>query len=189
MQSQSQLTFLDLAGASIGNDGLANIVEGIKYSISLRVLNLSFNTITSQGSKFVAEVMGKSTIKKLDLSQNPLGDTFKTELNLSTKYRFFLQSYLNFSKCNFLGQGTAIFFEALKKDACLSTLILDECKIDKGEYEAFSLYFHNNSSIKSFSLKNSNLGDTGVEELGIGISENNCLKELYLAGNLITVYI
>lgn len=188
VENHLQLTILDLQGASIGNEGFALIYNGLIQAKSLKVLNLGLNLITATSNKILCEMMGKSAIKRLDLSQNNIHDQFKFELEASTKNRIFLQSHLNLSKCNFIGPGMFTLFDALKKDTSLINLILDEAKFLSDEYQSLRIFLSGNTSLKSLSLKACNLGNKGAEAIAEGIAENTFIHELIISDNRIFVF-
>ena len=184
-----QLTILDLKFVSLGDKGIAIIHEGIIKSNTLRVLNLAHNTFTSVSNPTLVDIMGRSGIRRLDLSQNFLGDTLKYELNKSTKERIFLQSQLNLGNCGFSSIGASILFEVLIKDPCLDTLVLDGQKFNDKDFMLLSEFLSNSTSLKVFSLKSSELGDNGAAAIAIGIVDNPFINELHLADNKIMVMV
>ncbi len=184
---QHQLTVLDLGGASIGNDGIGLIHEGVMRAKSLRILNLSFNMISSGADKALTEIMSRSSVKRLDLSQNPLGDQFKFDLSESTQIRAFLQSHINLTKCGFHGLGMTSLLEACRKDNALAYLWLDECKVVQEEVPVFRGFLAGNVALRSLSVRCSGLGNRGAEAIAEGLNENNALFELYLSGNRVSV--
>jgi len=188
LEFTKQLTFLDLKGASIGNEGLKVLLEGLKKSKSLMVLNLSFNLISSQANKLVCELMGKSSVKRLDLSQNNLNTKFGLELLNFTYSIIFLQTHLNFGYCGFTHRGITKFIEAIRKDTCLIDLNLDGCRFFEDELFCLSDLISHNGSLHVLSLKSCALMDRGVDAIIKGFPNNMFLTKLYLASNQITVF-
>ncbi len=187
LQRHQLMVLLDLGGASIGDEGLALIRDGVVKSLTLRILNLSFNVISSASDKVLIDIMGRSGVRRLDLSQNPLGDQFKFDLDASTKSRLFFQTHLNLSRCEFSGCGAMMLLDACKKDTCLNTFTLEECKIVPEELPFLRSFVSGNSALQIFSLKSCGFGNPGVEALAEGMAKNFCLLELYLCGNRISV--
>ncbi len=187
LQQSQQLIFLDVRGAGLGNQGLECLLQGVKKARFLRVLNVAFNGITGEASKQVAELMGRTAVKRLDLSQNPLGEQFKHELNASTRTVIFLQSHLDLSSCGFTRLGTSELFDALRKDTCLLNLTLDGIHVEDEELDTISAFLSNNGGLRSFSLQSSQLGDKGARAVAEGLVDNGFLLELYLSRNKISV--
>jgi len=187
LKNHFQITFLDLNAASIGNEGLFLIQEGLKHTPSLKALNLCFNLLTSEASETLTDIMGKTNIKKLNLSQNHLGDHFKYKLFESTKNRIFLQTHLNFSRCKFTEEGMPKFFSALRKNGVLKSLVLDFSKYYEKDLYCFGTLMQNNQSLASLCIKGCKIGDKGLEHLASALLINSFLKELIVSNNGITV--
>ncbi len=183
------LTFLDLRGAGIGNEGLYYILDGIKVSRSLKVLNLSLNQITAVGSLLVVDVMSKSSVKQLDISENQLGNVFRSELYKYSLDQPFQLTQLSMCACGLASPGMQELFDALRKAPYLSKLELDDVKYDEYEFQQIKHFLSGNTALKSFSCRICALGDRGVKLIAEALAENLVLEELYLSGNKIGVLI
>ena len=187
LRQSAQLTFLDLKGAGIGNDGLAYILEGLKQSKSVRVFNLAFNMINSAGSSLVIEVLANSPIKRLDVSQNALGRAFRVELSKYMQNRQYSLTHLSLSSCGLVSPGMGELFEALRKGPYISVLDLDDTHYEENELPCIKAFLSHNTTVKSFSMKTCTLGDSGARVFAEAFSENCLLEELYLCNNRISV--
>jgi len=177
------LTFLDLKGTCIGNNGLKCIVNGIKMSRSLKYLNVSSNEITHISSYILYDLICESSLDKIDLSNNNLGNQFIKE---APKNKYFSQSsitHLNLSGCGLEGNGFVKFFGELRKMRFLSVLEIDEISIKPDEHNSVYNMLSANKILKKLYMSKSNLSSNILTELGKGLYENNTLEELYLSEN------
>ena len=85
------MLFLNLKGCLLGNEGVANLSEGLAFNNSLLGLNLRANLFTSKGLNKLVQSLPIS-IKKLDIGENKIKDegvTFLCEYVLSANKMVF----------------------------------------------------------------------------------------------------
>lgn len=65
---------LQMEGNNMGDSVLSGFMEGMKYNISLRFMNLSHNNITAVGAKYIKHYLrDNSSLRVLFLHWNQLG--------------------------------------------------------------------------------------------------------------------
>ena len=154
LEVHQQLVILDLQETGIGDEGIKVLRNALMWTKVLRVINLSYNKITAKSNCLLVEIMGRSRIKRLNLSGNELTDDFKFELSrLPTKFCFY-QSHLNLSNCGFTNNGSIILFDIFKKNTYLKELIMNEYEFDTTEFTPLNNYLTGNCVLRSICLKN-----------------------------------
>jgi len=180
------LTFLDLKGAGIGNNGAKMLLDGLKATKTLKVLNLAFNNLTAEGSMIICDIITLTSIKRLDLSQNSLGNLFRAELARIVIERQIPQTHLSFSSCGFSSPGIIDLLNSFKRGPYLSYLELDEIKYEEKEMDSLKWFIANSSQLNYLSCARCKLGDAGAKLIGDALLENTGLEYLNLARNSIT---
>ena len=176
------LTFLDLKGAAIGTQGLRYVLNGVLLCKQIRVLNIAFNNLNATSYSLLIDLMTVTTLKQLDISENPLGDGFLTEF-LDVKESITLK-YLAMSSCEFTNASG--LFNMIKKGVSLEHVEIDCVKYDDQGFTQLSSYLSNTSLLISLSKANCLLGDYGIEIATRGVSNNYTLEEINISGNKIT---
>lgn len=64
---------MNVGGTSLGNEGLAHLVSGLRENKTLVFLNLAGNAITHRTVEMLMRVMVSTRIMDLNLSSNRLG--------------------------------------------------------------------------------------------------------------------
>lgn len=184
LKQSLQLTFLDLKGASIGNDGLTFLLAGLKMSRSVKDVNLCFNNLT--GTSTVADLILKTYIKRLTLDENPLGRQFVGEFFRGSQDQEFYLSHLSLGACELRSPGLAELFAALRKGLYLSHLKLDTVGYDEFELRHLGWFLMNCVTLKEFSTANCMFGDEGMRVVAEAFTEHSCIESLNLCHNKIT---
>jgi hypothetical protein len=155
------LTFLDLKNAGIGNEGLNYLLKGLKACNSVKYLNLSLNTLEAAAYPLIVDLLLKVRLKRLDLSQNLLGNSFLPLFSQDVKDTYFLLSQLSLSSCKFSNASLSYLFDALKRGVSLEHLAIDDIKYDQDSLKKLGQFISSASVLKSISSGNSMLGDIG----------------------------
>lgn len=74
LKTNKVLTFLNISGNAIGNEGLLSLVSGLKGNKILEFLGIANNDISFNGIQALMEVIPSTIIKDLDISMNPLNN-------------------------------------------------------------------------------------------------------------------
>eukprot|EP00826_Nyctotherus_ovalis_P019413 TRINITY_DN15987_c0_g2_i1.p1 TRINITY_DN15987_c0_g2~~TRINITY_DN15987_c0_g2_i1.p1 ORF type:complete len:313 (+),score=64.94 TRINITY_DN15987_c0_g2_i1:561-1499(+) len=184
LKQSLQLTFLDLKGASIGNDGLTFLLAGLKVSRSVKDVNLCFNNLT--GTSTVVDLILKTYIKRLTLDENPLGRHFVAEFYRASQDQEFYLSHLSLSACELRSPGLGELFASLRKGLYLTHLRLDAAGYDDFELRHLGWFLMNCATIKEFSTASCMFGDEGMGVVAEAFTEHSYIESLNLCHNKIT---
>ena len=212
LNSNQNLTFLDLSFCHIGNEGIKFLSESIKnhqgireveffsleafgsegikyFSESLKnnkfltKIDLNSNYINDDGIKFFVESLKlNSTLKILDLSFNRLEDK---SLKYFSKFLSTNNSLkiLNFSENNFDTAGMKLLSDSLSSNKSLEELNLSRNQLSKMEMKAFSEFLKFNKTLKVLDLKENMVGNGGVEYIFENLKQNQHLESLNVSEN------
>eukprot|EP00826_Nyctotherus_ovalis_P013901 TRINITY_DN13824_c0_g1_i2.p1 TRINITY_DN13824_c0_g1~~TRINITY_DN13824_c0_g1_i2.p1 ORF type:complete len:321 (+),score=67.35 TRINITY_DN13824_c0_g1_i2:1090-2052(+) len=186
LKKTSVLTFLDLKSAGIGYEGLYYLLKGFRVCSSVKFLNLALNTLETAAHPLILELILKMRLKRLDLSQNMLGNSFLAVFNQTVRDTHFVVAQLSLSCCGFSGAGMSLLFEALKRGVALEDLVIEDAKYDEESLKKLALFISSTSLLKSFSSANCSLGDTGMRVVSGGFAENYSIEAVNFSGNRIT---
>ena len=185
LRATRQLIFLDLAGAGIGNEGFAYVLNGLRKNMSLKVLNLVCNNIDGQGSENLFTLIVKTMVKHVDLSQNPLGDSFIAEMLPRMKDTQFFLTHLGLRFCDLASPGIGKLFSILRRGLFLVNLDLDGIKCDETEIGYIGWLMINCYSLCNFSLTRCNFGDNGIKYISEGFRPKTVIQYINLSHNKI----
>ncbi|KAI4878291.1 hypothetical protein NFI96_007102 [Prochilodus magdalenae] len=118
---------------------------------SIEMLRLKKCGVTRVGCDFLASVLSSDTanLKELTLSQNDIGDS-----------------------------GFRVIADVLKRPSCkLDTLKVNNCKLTEHSCTALASALQANSVLKTVSLSNNDIQDSGVKLLATGLKDPQCKLE------------
>lgn len=185
LKSSALLTFLDLKGAGIGNEGALHVLNGLLGNRSIKVLNLCMNNINGAGSSIIIDMMVKSLLKRLDVSQNPLGNEFIAELHTHMEKLQFMLTHLSLSSCGFINLLEKLLVP-LKGGIFLEKVDLSGANFEEADLTSITSFITGYSALKSFSLADCHLGDRGAVCVAGGLGESCAIEHLNLSRNRIT---
>lgn len=186
LRNTVQLTFIDLRGAGIGNEAFRVLAEGVKKCKSLRMVDVALNNIDSGCLVPVIEMIANSSIKRLDLSQNPLGNTFILEMAKRIPMERFSLTHLCLSHCDFTSPALCQLFITLKKDRFLEHLEARGATYGEQDLKSASWFLTSSSTLKNFDAAHCGFGDVGVKRFAEGFVPAYMLQRLEFCGNKIT---
>ena len=212
--SLKNISKLDLRSNNLGDEKTSIISDYIKENnISLKVLNLQSNNITSIGCKSISEMLEKNKyLKIINLAGNPL--SFKGVKyicnSISLNLNVLEELLLNYTKCNdycsndiynmlikntklkilslignnFNNKGINLILSSLKLNKTLKSLSIGDNK--NKNYKAYNnlySYLKFNNSLISLDIKSSKINDKILTKLGKSLFNNNKLFYLNLIDN------
>ncbi|XP_058616567.1 protein NLRC5 isoform X2 [Onychostoma macrolepis] len=158
----SHLIELDLTGNDPGQSGvkeLNNLLQDKHYKLkTLRFLS----SAADEACQYAMKVQGKNPLllRELNLSENKLGDTRVNQITALLQDKHCKLNIIHLCKCSITEKQCLILTSALKS---------------------------NSSHLKELNLSGNKLGDGGVENLGVLLSNSQCkLEKLNLCGCSIT---
>ena len=185
--SFKRLVCLTIVGNNMANKDCSKLSEGLKYLKELKILNLSYNSLTDSNiSKIIFEKNNK--IEVLNLKSNNITDIgidmFKEELMKLQNLK-----ELNLYDNQFGDNGFKMLLSILKTLKNLKILTVPNCGIGQLGIAYFAEYFKSNNDSKNTTKKEDEKGDKNNENV-INREEKNDNNNDFLANleclNLIT---
>lgn len=186
LKHTQQLTFLDLNGALICNEGLSYVLKGLLHCKHVKMVNLAFNNLNGAASGTVIDLMIRTSVRRLDLSQNPLRSPFVSAFSDTMQSTTFLLTHLSLSSCGFISPWTKELIRALRKGISLEYLELNEAKFHHSDFDSLTWFVTSMTNLRTLVMVGCELGDEGAKHIGQGLIDNFSITSLNLARNRIT---
>lgn len=179
----SRLQELTIYKNSFSDDAVEALATGLKQpGCSLKALSLAHNIITQRGVGFLAEALQFSTtLTKLNLEDNPIGDSGATALANAFKRETPSPLVILILKQNGItNSGAAALARALTQPQCfLQELYLDKNKIDDQGVSSLVNALEKNSSLKCLQLFENPIREEGAQLLTNVLKVNHTLYDFY----------
>ena len=169
-ENNSPIKTLILKNNKITSEGSVSIVDLIKFSKTLKVLDLSYNELKSEGVKKICNsiIVSNSTscLEQLFLNGNKCNDycaddIFNLLVNNNVKKLKLLSISVNF----FSNKGIDKILSSLRKNNYLEQLCLGENKIDSKAFSNLVNYLKFNRALKILEIKSSRINDESLNEI------------------------
>ena len=169
-ENNSPIKTLILKNNKITSEGSVSIVDLIKFSKTLKVLDLSYNELKSEGVKKICNgiIVSNSTscLEQLFLNGNKCNDycaddIFNLLVNNNVKKLKLLSLSVNF----FSNKGIDKILSCLRKNNYLEQLCLGENKIDSKAFSNLVNYLKFNRALKILEIKSSRINDESLNEI------------------------
>jgi Ran GTPase-activating protein (RanGAP) involved in mRNA processing and transport len=169
-ENNSPIKTLILKNNKITSEGSVSIVDLIKFSKTLKVLDLSYNELKSEGVKKICNgiIVSNSTscLEQLFLNGNKCNDycaddIFNLLVNNNVKKLKLLSLSVNF----FSNKGIDKVLSSLRKNNYLEQLYLGENKIDAKAFSNLVNYLKFNRALKILEIKSSRINDESLNEI------------------------
>ena len=179
---------LILKNNKITQEGSESISELIKFSKTLKLLDLSFNDLKSEGVKKICNSIivtePNSNLEQLFLNGNKCNDycsddIFNLLINKKSKKLKLLSLNLNF----FSNKGIDKILSSLRKNDSLKQLCLSENKIDEKAFNNLVNYLKFNKTLKILEIKSSRINDESLKNIMQIFSDNLSLEKINLNDN------
>ena len=169
-ENNSPIKTLILKNNKITSEGSVSIVDLIKFSKTLKVLDLSYNELKSEGVKKICNgiIVSNSTscLEQLFLNGNKCNDycaddIFNLLVNNNVKKLKLLSLSVNF----FSNKGIDKILSSLRKNNYLEQLYLGENKIDSKAFSNLVNYLKFNRTLKNLEIKSSRINYESLNEI------------------------
>jgi Ran GTPase-activating protein (RanGAP) involved in mRNA processing and transport len=160
LQVNQSLKIIELDGCHLAPEQVVKFVEALINHPKLEHLNLNQNATSSVAIHSIASLLvsGSTTLSKLDLGQQQLGQNEKLDM--------------------------PVFANALKLNSSLIELNLSSDDLDDEDVALIADALVENSTLQRLTLNNNIITDVGIQSLAARLPEMNGLKELWLLDNL-----
>ena len=182
-QSQT-LTYLNLAGTSLGNEGLKCLILGLEHNQVLYYLNLNSNNLKGLIFKEFVQVVVTTKLNEVHLAGNSLDEMASEEVSflLIGVYGYGVLGRLNLGSNMIEPQSAHKIFEAIIKENYLEHLNLESNNL-AGDLEVIERFLQHNRRLRSLNLSNCNLRLDSFLQLCSGLGLNTSLEYLNLSSN------
>ena len=181
----TNLQTLNLSSNSIGSEGAVALAEGLKCCTNLQTLDLHSNSIGSDGAKALAEGLKCCTnLQTLTLGGNSIGSDGAVSLAEELKYCTNLQTLI--LSDNSIGSGGAVALaEGLKYCTNLQTLYLNSNSIGSGGAVALAEGLKYCTNLQTLYLYSNSIGSRAVA-LAEELKHYTNLKNVMIHNNSIS---
>lgn len=183
LSGNSTLEKLDISNNKITEgSGIKSLCKFLKNNTSLKTLNMHHNDISDSGIIKLAEALsGNKTLTHLDLSSCKINSVGMCALALILNTTSIKK--LSLSGNNIGDEGMGLLAKSLKTNASLEELVISNNNIgDKGAKLLADSLSHN-KTLTSLKIGVNNIGDEGAKELACLLRNNETLRELSLGLN------
>ncbi|XP_051763715.1 NACHT, LRR and PYD domains-containing protein 12-like isoform X4 [Ctenopharyngodon idella] len=184
LRSNSHLRKLDLPDNKIGDEGLTLLSDGLKDPhCKLEKLTLFDCNITAEGCAALASALrSNSHLRKVDLSENKIGDEGLMLLSDGLKDPHCKLEKLKLYDCNITDEGCAALTSALRSNSHLRELNLSDDKIGDGGLTLLSDGLQDpHCKLEKLTLYDCNITAEGCAALTSALRSNSHLRELGLS--------
>ena len=183
-ENNTPIKDLKLKNNKITSKGSIYISDLIKNCKNLKILDLSYNDLKSEGVKNICQaiISNNSTLEQLIINGNKCNDYCSDDIFsmlINSKKLILLSLNGNF----FTNKGIDKILSSLKKNNTLKQLSIGENKIDQRAFVNLPNYLKFNKSLVVLEIKSSRLNDESLYELSKVFGQNNSLGNLNLIDN------
>ena len=183
-ENKTPIKDLKLKNNKISSRGGEYLSDLIKNCKSLKILDLSYNDLKSDGVKNICNsiVSNESNLEQLFINGNKCNDYCSEELfNMLIKSKKLISLSLNGNF--FTNKGIDKILSSLKKNNTLKQLFIGENKIDRKAFVNMPNYLKFNKSLAVLDIKSSRLNDESLHELSKVFGQNKSLGNINLIDN------
>ena len=145
------VTFLDISGNNIGEDGIARLATALQANTTMKILDIRNNHgIAVNGAKSLGRALSvNSSLEELNISDTSIGD-----------------------------RGVAHIAHALQTNTTMKVLDVSNCGISYKGAESLARTLSFNSSLEELNISYTSIGDEGVAYIASALQTNTTMKVL-----------
>ena len=178
------LEFMDLSSNSIRNEGFKYLINGLNGNYIIKKLNVSNNEIDAKGIYYLKNNLKISKVEYLDLSENPLGNEGCVEISKCLVADILSEvTYINLSDCSIKFSGVREFFNNVKRNKKLDTILLNKNNLFSQKW-IYLEQFLINLNLRHFGLNSCSL-NIAASDIAKILLRHPTLKILDLSHNQI----
>ena len=178
------LEFIDLSSNSIRNEGFKYLINGLNGNYIIKKLNVNNNEIDAKGIYYLKNNLKISKVEYLDLSENPLGNEGCVEISKCLVADILSEvTYINLSDCSIKFSGVREFFNNVKRNKKLDTILLNKNNLFSQKW-IYLEQFLINLNLRHFGLNSCSL-NIAASDIAKILLRHPTLKILELSHNQI----
>ena len=178
------LEFIDLSSNSIRNEGFKYLINGLNGNYIIKKLNVNNNEIDAKGIYYLKNNLKISKVEYLDLSENPLGNEGCVEISKCLVADILSEvTYINLSDCSIKFSGVREFFNNVKKNKKLDTILFNKNNLFSQKW-IYLEQFLINLNLRHFGLNSCSL-NIAASDIAKILLRHPTLKILELSHNQI----
>ncbi|KAH3761120.1 leucine-rich repeat-containing protein [Pelomyxa schiedti] len=183
LKVNSSLQKVKLKYNGIGPTGAQALAECLPFNRTLRSLSFSENGIATAGAEFIASTLSDSYLERLDASVNSIESTGCQCLLKSLLSNSHLRSFdLSLNNIG-ASKGSDMLKQVLESNNTLTKLTLGMTALGAKGAQKVAAALSNNCTLKKLDLILNTIGDQGASCIAESLTTNHCLEELFLARN------
>lgn len=167
LRANTTLEVLNLKGNVLGDDGVAYVVNALQTNSTLLDLNMALNEIGPIGASEIAHVLPYTSLKKLNLRKNFLGDEASavfSEVLANVEGQCKLQT-LDMSSCRIGDDGIVQFFAAITGNKFLKGVDFRDNFVSERAELSLLEYLDANSSLQKVQLAGNRLSHSCLKKI------------------------
>jgi Ran GTPase-activating protein (RanGAP) involved in mRNA processing and transport len=176
VKNNTSLQVLDLRSTNLDSSNVGLLAEALKINSSVTNLCLAGNSIGDHGASHISEMLKTNqSITKLFLNGIAIGTVGMQSLSDALKINCHLQTlYLGYNR-DMMFDGIKALGEAIETNQSLTSLHLDNVKMDSKGCEYLARSLERNKSITELVLRSNELLESGFGALGNALKTNQTL--------------
>ena len=186
MKNISNLVSINVSHNTITDEAVDDIVYVFLHNTSLRVLDLSYNNLSTLDTAKIFEGMKNiSKLEAIDISHNAITDEAVDSIAAVLFHNSNLQ-VLNVSFSCLDSEGCIKIFNGMKNTWCLRNLDISNNKISCEASENIATVLSQNTKMEMFDISYNNLQTPGAIKIFQGIKYTSTLTKFNIAHNMIS---
>jgi Ran GTPase-activating protein (RanGAP) involved in mRNA processing and transport len=176
VKNNTSIQVLDLRSTNLDSSNVGLLAEALKINSSVTNLCLAGNSIGDHGAAHISEMLKTNqSITKLFLNGIGIGAVGMQSLSDALKINCHLQTLYLGDNRNIMFDGIKALGEAIETNQSLTSLHLDNVKMDSKGCEHLARSLERNNSITELVLRSSELLANGFGALGNALKTNQTL--------------
>ena len=185
LRQNTILQFLSLSGTNL-SDGVDSISAGLAGNRTLVFLDISNNSLTGRHMESFSKAVVKSDLKKLNLSNNGIGDEgceYLANMLIGAYDAGCPLVSLNLSTNGVTSKGAGHLFSALRLNCIIKEFNASGNNFFSGLSQYFPSFLADNCALTTLSLSDCRLRPEALTNVSEGLGKNKRLENLYLNNN------
>lgn len=171
MKQNKCLSMIDISDNTIGSEGIKTLLNGITSSmVNLIYINLSNNDLGQEWIPQLGILMESESLQEIRLSSNNFTDSWINDISLFFYGNKWKLRKLDLSNNKITCKGATKLFQSLKNNEYITHLNLENNQnIGNGDLTEIVMFFRNNEKLENINLSNWGLHENNVKDMVEGL--------------------